>query len=124
MRGPRRGGGGDVATCGRAPAGALYAIGWPDGKRLPYSPRAVRKVRVAFIGAGSLANRRHYPSLAGMADVELAAVCDLAPERARATAERWGIERTYQDYKQMLAEVEPEAVYIVMPPQHLFQPVV
>jgi virulence factor len=59
-----------------------------------------------------------------MVDVEVAAVCDLSPERARATAERWGITRTYADYTQMLAEVEPEAVYIVMPPQHLFQPVV
>ena len=82
-----------------------------------------RRIRVAFIGAGSLANRRHYPSLAGMADVEVAAVCDLAEEKARATAERWGAPRTYTDYRQMLAEADPEAVYVVMPPQHLFQPV-
>jgi predicted dehydrogenase len=81
-------------------------------------------VRVAFIGAGNLANRRHYPSLTGMADVELAAVCDLVPERARATAERWGAPRTYQDHRQMLEDVDPDAVYVVMPPQHLFQPLV
>lgn len=95
-------------------------MGWPDGKRLPYSTGVVR---VGFIGAGSLANRRHYPCLAEMADVELAAVCDLVPEKARETAERWGIPRTYEDAGRMLEEVDPEAVYVVMPPQHLFQPV-
>ena len=79
-------------------------------------------VRVAFIGAGALANRYHYPSVASLPDVEVAAVCDLVPDRAQATAERFGVPRTYQDYKQMLQEVDPQAVYVIMPPQHLFEP--
>jgi virulence factor len=81
-------------------------------------------VRVAFIGAGSLANSRHYPSVKSLPDAELVALCDLVPEKARATAERWGVPRVYQDYKQLLAEVDPQAVYVIMPPQHLFEPVV
>ena len=80
------------------------------------------KVRIAFIGAGSLANNHHYPSVSSLPDVELAAVCDLVPERAHKTAERWGVPRVYQDHKQMLAEVDPQAVYVIMPPQHLFEP--
>jgi predicted dehydrogenase len=78
------------------------------------------EVRAAFIGAGNLANRRHYPSLTSLPDVDLAALCDLVPEKAEATAERWGVPRVYADYKQMLAQVDPQVVYVVMPPQHLF----
>ena len=79
-------------------------------------------VRVAFIGAGNLANGVHYPSLASLPDVEITATCDLIEDKARATAERFGIPRIYTDHRQMLTEVDPQAVYVVMPPQHLFDP--
>jgi len=82
------------------------------------------RVRVALIGAGSMANTYHYPSLASFPDVELVAICDLIEEKARATAQRLAIplERVYTDYKRMLADVEPQAVYVLMPPQHLYEP--
>jgi predicted dehydrogenase len=80
-------------------------------------------MRVAFIGAGNLANRYHYPSITALPDVDLEALCDLVPQKAEATAERFGVPRTYGDYKQMLWEVDPQVVYIVMPPQFLFEPV-
>ncbi len=79
-----------------------------------------KPITVAFIGAGSHANYAHYPSLAEMEDVRIAAVCDLSPERASATAQRWNIPRTYSDYRQMLQEIEPQAVYIIMPPHQMF----
>jgi predicted dehydrogenase len=80
------------------------------------------KVRVAFIGAGGLANGVHYPSVASLPDVDLAATCDLFADKAQATAERWGIPRVYSDYRRMLEEVDPDAVYVIMPPQDLFEP--
>ncbi|HEV2124848.1 MAG TPA: Gfo/Idh/MocA family oxidoreductase, partial [Chloroflexota bacterium] len=82
------------------------------------------KTRVAFVGAGALANRYHYPSVTSLPDVEVAAIAELNPERARTTAEKFGIERTYSDYRRMLEEVDPQAVYVIMPPQYLFDPVV
>ena len=80
------------------------------------------RIRVAFIGAGKQANWRHYPSVSSLPDVELAALSDLIPERAEETAKRWEIPRTYQDYKQMLEEVDPQVVYIIMGPQFVFEP--
>ncbi len=67
-----------------------------------------------------MANGVHYPSLSEMMDVELAAICDLVPEKAAETAERFGIPRTYIDYGAMLDEVKPDAVYALMPPHHIF----
>lgn len=80
--------------------------------------------RVAFIGAGALASRYHYPSVATLGDVEIEAVAELNSQRAEAAAEKWGISKTYSDYKQMLEEVDPQAVYVIMPPQYLFDAVV
>lgn len=80
------------------------------------------KLRVAFIGAGKQANWRHYPPVSSFPDVELAALCDFHPAKADETAERWGIPKTYQDYKQMLEEVDPQAVFIITNPADVFEP--
>ena len=78
------------------------------------------KVRVALIGAGGMANSVHYPSLKRFEDVEMAALCDLVPEKLRSTAEKFEIDRTYTDYKKMIEEVDPDAIYVLMPPHHVF----
>lgn len=83
---------------------------------------AMDRVRVAFIGAGKQANWRHYPSVCSLPDVEVAALCDLDPQRAAETARRWGVPRTYQDYREMLRETDPQAVYIIMGPELVFRP--
>jgi virulence factor len=78
------------------------------------------RVRVAMIGAGSMANSVHYPSLASFPDVELAAACDLDPDRLRTTADRYGIPGRYSDYRRMVDEVAPDAVYAVGQPHLMF----
>jgi predicted dehydrogenase len=78
------------------------------------------KIRLALIGAGALANRVHYPSLAEFDDVEMAGLCDLIEEKLRATAGRFQIAHTFTDYKRMLDQLQPDAVYILMPPHQLF----
>ena len=77
-------------------------------------------VTLALIGAGAMANTMHYPSLSQMDDVDMAAVCDLVPEKAEETAKKFGIDKTYTDYREMLDEVAPDAVYVLMPPHHMF----
>ncbi len=82
------------------------------------------KIRLALIGAGGMANGVHYPSLAEFPDVEMAGICDLAEEKLVATAKKFHIPRTFTDYKKMLDEIKPDAVYILMPPHHLFDLVI
>lgn len=82
------------------------------------------KVKVGFIGAGGLANAVHYPSLAEFDDVVISAVCDLDDARLNNTADKYGIEKRYKDYKKMIQEVDLDAVYIIMPPHHLFDIVI
>lgn len=78
------------------------------------------KVRIAIIGAGSMANRVHYPSLASFADVEIAAVCDLDAARLQETADRYGIAGRYSDYRLMVEQVAPAAVWAIGQPHQLY----
>ncbi len=78
------------------------------------------KVRVAVIGAGAMVNSAHAPSLAIMPDVEIVGIADIVRERADETAAKFGIPRAFSDYREMLDATAPDAVYIVVRPQFLF----
>ncbi|MFN8444844.1 MAG: Gfo/Idh/MocA family oxidoreductase [Caldilineaceae bacterium] len=78
------------------------------------------KIRVAMIGAGGMANSVHYPSLASFADVEIAAICDIDSQRLNATAERYNVAKRYSDYRKMVEEVAPDAVYAIGQPHIMF----
>ena len=78
------------------------------------------KIRVGFIGAGGLANSMHYPSLAEFEDAEIVAISELNPQRLQATADKYTVEARYQNYQQMLEQTDVDAVYVIMPPHHLF----
>lgn len=77
-------------------------------------------VRVAMIGAGRMANSVHYPSLASFDDVEIAAICDLDPERLHETADKYGVERRYANYRTMIEEIAPDAVYVIGHPDQMY----
>ncbi len=89
-------------------------------------PAAERKVRVAIVGAGDQANYVHYPSLASMPDVEIAAVCDIDPARLAATCDKYGIEKRYgadRDplaYRKMIEQTAPEGVFVIGQPNLMF----
>ncbi len=72
------------------------------------------KLRVAGIGAGRRA-QAHYRALAQVENAEVAAICDVDEERAQAAAAPFSAE-TYADYRDMLDAEQPDAVYIITPP--------
>ncbi len=78
------------------------------------------KIRVALVGAGGMANNVHYPSLKAFDDVEMVGLCDLVEEKLNKTADRFGIEKRFTDYHKMIEDTTPDAVYVLMPPHHLF----
>lgn len=73
-----------------------------------------------MVGAGDMANYVHYPSLASFSDVEIAAICDLNAERLNTTADKYGVERRYADYRKMIEEIAPDAVYVIGHPDQMY----
>ena len=80
----------------------------PDGAGAP-------RVRVAVIGTGGIATV-HLRALRALPAVDLAALCDRDAARLRVAAERWGTPetRTFTDYRRMLDEVRPDAVWVLV----------
>jgi predicted dehydrogenase len=75
----------------------------------------MKRQKGVLIGCGMIA-REHLAAVAELKNVEIAAVCDLSPARAEATAERFGIAKTYTDYEQLLSDIRPDLVHITTPP--------
>jgi predicted dehydrogenase len=73
-------------------------------------------LRAAVIGCGAIAYE-HLPFLASSAAAELTAVCDRSPALAHAAAQRFGPAAEFTDVGVMLAEVRPDVVHVLTPPQ-------
>jgi predicted dehydrogenase len=72
-----------------------------------------------------MANSVHYPSLASFEDVEIAAICELDSERLEKTADKYEVQgrylsRHFDDYRTMVREVEPDAIYAVGQPNIMY----
>ncbi len=79
-----------------------------------------KTIRIAFIGAGSRATSSHYPSLYDMEDVDIIAACDINQGRLDEACSAFKIKGRYNDYRKMLTQEKPDAVYAIMPPQNLY----
>jgi predicted dehydrogenase len=79
---------------------------------ITYNHEYQRKLRTAFIGCGSHAQRNVYPTFQ-YAPVDLLAVCDLEISRAEACARQFGARKIYADHREMLEQEKPELVFIV-----------
>ncbi|MCL2320445.1 MAG: Gfo/Idh/MocA family oxidoreductase, partial [Treponema sp.] len=75
----------------------------------------MKKMKIAVIGCGKIANIAHLKPLTAMADVEVTYAVDLIEERARAACTQYGVKKTLTDYKAALADREITAVYVLTP---------
>ncbi|PAV31235.1 oxidoreductase [Virgibacillus profundi] len=76
-----------------------------------------KKLKVAIIGCGGIANGKHFPSLKKIEQVELVAFCDIDLEKAQAAAEAYGTAGAvvYEDYKQLLKDTAIDVVHVCTP---------
>ena len=74
------------------------------------------KLKVGVIGAGMIANAGHIPGWKNVSEhVEVVAVANPNKAKAQLTADSEGIAQVYDDWRQMLAEVEPDIVSVCTP---------
>lgn len=82
----------------------------------------MRKLKLALLGCGDVAQRDYLPEFHRLADTaELVAVCGRGAERARAVAGRYGVAAWYTDYGRLLAETDVDAVINLTPIQLHFE---
>ncbi len=74
------------------------------------------KFKLGIIGAGIFAEANHCPGLSThfFDDVERVAVCDLRIERAKRLAGKYGWEKTYTDFSEMIEKENLDAVVVCL----------
>ena len=71
---------------------------------------------VAVIGCGRISDMAHFPALSQMDNVRIKYACDLLIEKAEAKKEKYPkIEKVVTDYKEVLADEEVDAVFVLTP---------
>ena len=65
-----------------------------------------RRLGVGVLGAHAWAEKAHLPGYAAYQRARLVAICDVLPERAKAMAEMFGIEKIYTNHQDLLADPE------------------
>jgi D-apiose dehydrogenase len=63
-----------------------------------------------------MVSAHHLKAWATVCEAKVTAICDLNPSRAADRAAAFGVERTYQDTRQMLEQEQPEAIDIATSP--------
>ncbi len=76
---------------------------------------AGKKIRVGLVGAGHVAQVAHIPAYRQNPHVELVAVVDGDPEKARHIQEQNGFAEWYEDFSDMLGRADIDAVDICTP---------
>jgi predicted dehydrogenase len=71
------------------------------------------RLRVAVVGAGSWAQRAHIPGWQRDPRVEVVALSDVAAEPLAVAAEKFGVARTTQDYRELLADPGIDVIDVV-----------
>src|ERR1700722_13752380 len=74
-------------------------------------------LRIAAIGYGDIAQRRHFPDIAALGvTAELVAIAGRDPTRVADCARRFNVPAWYTDAAKMLSETAVDAVLVLTPP--------
>ncbi len=74
----------------------------------------MRTIKLGLIGAGGI-SQAHCRAIASIDGAEIIAASDLVPAQLDRARERWGIEKTFSDYNEMLKMDELDAVLVCTP---------
>jgi predicted dehydrogenase len=81
-----------------------------------------KKIRVAVIGAGAVAQINHIPAYGRLETAEVVAVCDTDVEKAKRVAARFGVPTATADHNELFARDDIDAVDVCVP-NHLHAPI-
>ena len=78
-------------------------------------------VKIGVIGAGGIANGIHLPALKEIENCDVAAVCDLHADRAKAAADKFNIPKYYTLSHEMIANEELDGIICLVEPDRMYR---
>jgi len=76
---------------------------------------AEKKVRIGFVGVGSMGQCAHLKNYAVLPDCEVVAVAELRQELAKRVAARYGVPKVYRNHEEMLAKEKLDGIVAAQP---------
>ena len=73
------------------------------------------KIRVGFIGVGTMGQCAHLQNYATLPDCEVVALAEIQPKLAAKVARRYDVPKVYEDHRTMLATEQLDAVVCIQP---------
>jgi predicted dehydrogenase len=73
------------------------------------------KVKIAFVGTGSMGQLAHLVNYTAVDDCDVIAVADPRQKLAQKVARRYGVEKVYKDHKELLEKCDMDAVVAIQP---------
>ncbi|MBN1942434.1 MAG: Gfo/Idh/MocA family oxidoreductase [Phycisphaerae bacterium] len=70
----------------------------------------MNKVRIGFLGVGKMGQMAHLRNYVNIDDCEVVAIAEIRPELGKLVAERYGIEKVYNDHNAMFAAEKLDGV--------------
>lgn len=82
----------------------------------------MRKIKVAIIGVGTIANGAHMPAWKRIPQAEVVAICDTIDTQEVSFAKKWGVPHTYNSFSDLLEKEPVDLIDMCTPPSiHLAQ---
>jgi predicted dehydrogenase len=75
----------------------------------------MEKTKIGIIGLGGITQLIHLPVLSKLKDVEITGVSEIDKNRLKVVADKFNIANRFQDYNEMLAKIDLDAVIIASP---------
>jgi len=72
----------------------------------------VSPIRIGIVGLGTNTRLRHVPGLRACQNVEITGVCNRRPESTAAAAQEFDIPKTYENWQDLVADTDLDAVVI------------
>lgn len=74
----------------------------------------MERLKAGIIGAGYFAEAVHLPALSRNREVEMVAICRRSEAPLKVTAAKWGIPKTYTDYREMIKKEKLDVAYVLV----------
>jgi len=75
-------------------------------------------IRVGVVGCGRVAQQRHLPIIADLPEAELVAICDVDGDTRQRLSQQFGLQFSFEDYRDLIAHDTVDAVMIATPTQY------
>lgn len=72
----------------------------------------MKRLRIGLVGAGGNTRLRHIPGLRAIEGVDIVAVCNRRPESTAAVAREFSVPRTFEHWRQLVADPDIDAIVI------------